>query len=266
MSSEAALSSEPAGGVPAPTASALRILLIDDDDDFRESLTLSLLDEGFAVDPFPGGAPALEHLKAGGNADVILLDWRMPGMDGLEVLRQLRRRGVALPVIFLTGLTDDVYEEAALAAGAVDFVDKARRWSILFRRIELIADAARAIPGQVPAKDSGEVDLGPLELRSDINRARWAGKTVDLTLTEFRILSLLVAKPDHDVSYREIYDIVRGKDFVSGQGPEGYRDNVRTFIKRIRLKFREIDPGFDRICNYARFGYRWSSVSGIGDK
>jgi two-component system response regulator ChvI len=59
------------------------------------------------------------------------------------------------------------------------------------------------------------------------------------------------------VRYREIYDVVRGSGFVAGAGEDGYRANVRAFIKRIRQKFREVDDGFDRIENYAGFGYRW---------
>jgi two-component system response regulator ChvI len=59
------------------------------------------------------------------------------------------------------------------------------------------------------------------------------------------------------VRYRDIYDLVRGEGFTAGVGPEGYRANVRTFIKRIRQKFREIDERFDSIENYPGFGYRW---------
>ena len=101
--------------------------------------------------------------------------------------------------------------------------------------------------------------LGRLELRFDINRAIWAGKTIDLTLTEFKILALLAEKAGQDVGYREIYDLVHGKNFVAGHGEEGYRANVRTFIKRIRKKFRDSDPDFDHIQNYAGFGYRWTA-------
>jgi two-component system response regulator ChvI len=77
-----------------------RIVLVDDDDSFRESLGLNLLDEGFDVVSFSGGAAALEHFAGGGEADVILLDWRMPRINGLEVLRRLRRGGTTTPVIF----------------------------------------------------------------------------------------------------------------------------------------------------------------------
>ena len=99
---------------------------------------------------------------------------------------------------------------------------------------------------------------GELSMRFDINRASWGSTTLDLTLTEFKIVALLASRAGEDVGYREIYDLVHGKDFIAGHGSEGYRANVRTFIKRIRKKFRDVDPGFDHIGNYASFGYRWA--------
>ena len=235
----------------------VRVLLIDDDDEFRESLSLNLMDEGFAVTTFANGPSALEHVAAGESADVILLDWRMPGMNGLEVLRELRQRGVMTPVIFLTALSDDIYEEAALAGGAVDFIDKSRRLSILVRRIELIAEGQRPLPSASQQQPPPQVRLGALELRFYITRAFWKGSAIDLTLTEFRMVSQLALKPGEDVSYRELYDLVHGKDFLAGTGTDGYRANVRTFIKRIRKKFRDVDLEFDQVRNYAGFGYQW---------
>jgi two-component system, OmpR family, response regulator ChvI len=234
------------------------VLLIDDDDLFRESLGLNLIDEGYEVTSFDSGAEALAFLDNGGSADVILLDWRMPQLTGLEMLRRLRARDIVIPVIFLTALSDDIYEEAALAGGAVDFIDKSRRLPILLKRLQLITDATRPF-GDTEPRPADRLVLGALELRFDINRAAWAGKTLDLTLTEFKILGLLAEKAGQDVGYREIYDLVHGKNFVAGHGTEGYRANVRTFIKRIRKKFRDCDPDFDHIQNYAGFGYRWTA-------
>ncbi|HXC12636.1 MAG TPA: response regulator transcription factor [Stellaceae bacterium] len=234
------------------------LLLVDDDDLFRESLGLNLIDEGYEVTSFDNGEDALAYLDEGGGADAMLLDWRMPQLTGIEVLRRMRGRGIAIPVIFLTALSDDIYEEAALAGGAVDFIDKSRRLPILVRRLQLIADGARPATDIEPVR-AEKMALGRLELRFDINRAIWAGKTIDLTLTEFKILALLAEKAGQDVGYREIYDLVHGKNFVAGHGEEGYRANVRTFIKRIRKKFRDSDPDFDHIQNYAGFGYRWTA-------
>ncbi len=233
------------------------IILVDDDDLFRELLGLNLIDEGYNVTSFSNGAPALDFFASGEHADVVLLDWRMPGMNGLEVLRSLRRSGTTTPVIFLTVLSDDIYEEAALEGGAVDFIDKSRRLSILVKRLRLITEGTRPPPDDGRRSVGDVLHLERLELRFDINRASWASQALDLTLTEFKIVALLALRTGEDVSYREIYDLVHGKNFIAGYGVEGYRANVRTFIKRIRKKFRDVDPEFEHIHNYAGFGYRW---------
>jgi two-component system response regulator ChvI len=195
------------------------LLLVDDDDLFRESLGLNLIDEGYDVTSFGNGRDALAYLDRGGGADVMLLDWRMPNLTGLEVLRQMRRAGMTIPVIFLTVLSDDIYEEAALEGGAVDFIDKSRRLPILLKRLQLITEGGRTAAEPEPAR-APSLRLGRLALRFDINRAVWGGRTVDLTLTEFKILTLLAEKAGQDVGYREIYDLVHGKDFIAGQGSE----------------------------------------------
>jgi two-component system response regulator ChvI len=71
----------------------------------------------------------------------------------------------------------------------------------------------------------------------------------------------LASNVGHDVGYRELYDLVHGEGFVAGSGDQGYRVNTRTFIKRIRQKFRKIDSEFAQIENYLGFGYRWSDAT-----
>jgi two-component system response regulator ChvI len=259
--SAASSSSSPSATPASATESRqAHLVLVDDDDLFRESLSLNLLDEGYEVTTFSAGQPALDWFAAGNRADVILLDWRMPGMSGLEVLRNLRRAGNATPVIFLTVLSEDIYEEAALEGGAVDFIDKSRRLSILVKRLHLITEGTRPVAEEAKKGPPGNImHIDKLELRFDTHRANWAGELLDLTLTEFKIVALMAMRPGEDVSYREIYDLVHGKDFNAGYGTEGYRANVRTFIKRIRKKFRDVDPEFEHIHNYAGFGYRWTA-------
>ena len=236
------------------------LILVDDDDLFRESLGLNLIDEGYEVTSFASGYDVLAYLDRGGIADAMLLDWRMPNLTGLEVLRRMRAGGMTMPVIFLTVLSDDIYEEAALEGGAVDFIDKSRRLPILLKRLQLIAEGGR--PAVEPTRvEASALRMGRLTLRFDTHRALWAGRAVDLTLTEFKILTRLAESAGHDIGYREIYDLVHGKDFIAGHGADGYRANVRTFIKRIRKKFRDVDPDFDHIENYAGFGYRWTPES-----
>lgn len=236
-----------------------RIILVDDDDLFRESLYQNLTDAGFDVVTFSDGPAALEQIIDDDSADLILLDWKMPGMNGIQVLRQIRDNGIEIPVIFLTVLSDQMYEEAALLSGAVDFVEKARSFSILLKRIELILSGAKAksVDAELDAAEEEILRRGKLELRLEMGRAFWEGTQIELSLTEFKMLHYLVSRAGNDVRYRELYDLVHGKDFVAGPGDEGYRSNVRTFVKRIRQKFRKVDDSFGHIENYSNFGYRW---------
>jgi two-component system response regulator ChvI len=237
-----------------------QLVVVDDDPMFRESLTQNLKDDGYAVTDFGEGQPALEYLRAGNPADLVVLDWRMPGMTGIQLLRAIREHEIDVPVIFLTVLGDQIYEEAALHHGAVDFVEKSRSLSILKKRIELSVkrpDAASAA-GERAAEEGGVIEtIGHLELNRETSRAYWKGEEVPLTLNEFRIVDLLAGRPGRDVRYRELYDQVHGAGFIAGSGEEGYRGNVRTLIKRIRQKFRSLDNTFEAIENYPGFGYRW---------
>lgn len=235
-----------------------RVVVVDDDPLFRESLGLNLSEHGYDVVEFGDGAGVLEYFENGGDAEAVLLDWRMPGIDGLEVLRRMRERGLGMPVIFLTVLSDQIYEEAALRRGAVDFIEKSRSLSIILQRLRLITEGSKRPSAAETTEEQPTVfRRGRLELRLDIHRAFYDGRRVDLTLTEFNIVRLLAGVRDADVSYRQIYDLVRGKNFVAGYGEDGYRVNVRSFIKRIRQKFREVDETFACIGNYPGFGYRW---------
>ncbi|HYD99204.1 MAG TPA: response regulator transcription factor [Alphaproteobacteria bacterium] len=248
-------------------ASRTTIVLVDDDDLFRESLGQNLLDAGFTVIDCPTGQQALDYLLDGGKVDLVILDWKMPEMNGIEVLRRLRGAKIEAPAIFLTALTDQIYEEAALTTGAVDFIEKSRSFAILLKRVMLIlggpkgqaAASAAAPAAAAPVEDGNTVHHGKLALQTDTSRAFWDGRQVDLTLSEFKIVQHLAGRAGRDVSYREIYDIVRGKGFVAGTGDEGYRANVRTAVKRIRQKFRDLDDQFDQIENYPGFGYRWTA-------
>src|SRR6266446_6939563 len=162
----------PCSPLEAASAAPLmpHLLLVDDDDLFRESLGLNLIDEGYEVTSFGNGRDALAYLDRGGHADVMLLDWRMPSLTGLDVLRRIRAAGITIPVIFLTALSDDIYEEAALEGGAVDFIDKSRRLPILLKRLQLIAEGGRPSSEPDPTRAS-TLQLGRLTLRFDISRA-----------------------------------------------------------------------------------------------
>ena len=232
------------------------VTVVDDDELFLESVSTNLADAGYRTDSFLRGAEAIHHLCGGPAADLVLLDWKMPGITGIEVMQRLRAEKIDVPIIFLTVLSDQIYEEAGLLGGAVDFVEKSRSFAILLKRIELILSGSKKLGQGHQHKEMLKAQDG-LALRYDSRRVLWHEANVALTLTEFNIVAYLTEHADRDVSYREIYDIVHGEGFVAGDGEIGFRTNVRAFIKRIRQKFRDVDPQFSQIKNYPGFGYRW---------
>jgi len=252
----AAASSAPWLPNETPAEAAIRLLLVDDDDDFREAVGAELGDYGFDVVVFPDGKPLLDYFERGESADVIILDWNLPNISGIDLLPMLRKQGVKIPVIILTALSGTAYEMDALDRGALDFIDKTRGVPVLAKRARLIAEAAKS-PGEVPVEDV--IEHGALLLRPRLSRAFWRGVDAELTVTEFNIVRRLVDNAGNHVTYRAIYDCVHHCGFIAGSGEDGYRTNVRSSVKRIRNKFRAIDADFVEIENFTAFGYRWKS-------
>jgi two-component system, OmpR family, response regulator ChvI len=232
------------------------VLVVDDDPLFRETLCGNLEDNGYRTIGLDGGRAILEYFEKGGPAAAVLLDWQMPDVDGPAVLRQLRAGGRATPILFLTGHSQPIYEEAALVQGAVDFIDKSRSFAIILQRLKLAIGGAKT-GAETSEPNTGSGTHGPLFLDVGSARAMWRDTQVDLTLTEFKVVQLLAGRTGRDVSYREIYDVVRGAGFRAGSGEDGYRANVRALVKRVRQKFRAIDSDFTALENYPGFGYRW---------
>ena len=251
-----------------------RVVLVESDQYYREVLTVELLRQGFVVHAFADGASLLGSLAAAVDADLAVLDWDLPKMPGIQLLAQLRQHGVDLPIVFLTGKViagDDhdrcllaprealnAYEYMAFDQGAVDFIAKSRDRQVLVRRLRSVVELARPKPKtDLPVQE--RLACGKLLLESC--RACWNQVDVDLTLGEYNIVHLLASKPGNFVTYRAVYDRLRHEGFIAGEGAEGYRANVRSAIKRIRNKFREFDPTFDKIENYTGFGYCWRKPS-----
>lgn len=233
---------------------SIRLVLVEDDDDFREAATAELKDLGFEVECFADGAAVLDGFRGGVTADLIVLDWDLPGLSGIDLIPRLRHAGVLVPVIMLTGRSTPRLEGLALDHGALDFVDKTRGLPILARRIRLILDSVKK-PEMARAEEA--LTVGPLELKLRTCRALWKGTDVGLTLTEYKIVHLLAANLGNHLTYRAVYDTMHHAGFIAGSGEDGYRTNVRSCIKRIRNKFRALDPEFACIANYPSFGYRW---------
>jgi len=245
-----------AGAIAINSRHRNRLIFIDDDPDFRRIVKTELEHEGFSVTDFPSGEAMLDSLEDGSGADIIVLDWSVEKASGLDLLPMLRERGIDLPVVVLTARSTPIHERLAFQCGAVDFIDKSRGTEILARRLRLIVRNKR----QVPATDQ-LFQCGYLILKPNAGRAYWGDVDLNLTISEFKIVHLIASRVGEYVPYRQIYDAMHYAGFVAGSGDEGYRTNVRSAIKRIRKKFQECDPTFDKIKNYTGFGYCWGELS-----
>jgi two-component system, OmpR family, response regulator ChvI len=233
----------------------MRVLFVEDDDECREALSAELGDHGLDVESFRDGRSMLDGIAADADADVALLDWNLPDIPGIDLALELNRRSVKFPIVFLTGQAlGTSHEMLAFERGALDFIDKSRGVPVIVKRLRTITRPGRAKPEFEPER---LICQGRLTLRPKVSRALWDGMDVDLTVTEYRIVKLLVVEAGRFFSYRQVYDCMHYAGFMAGCGDDGYRVNVRSAMKRIRNKFRVFAPGFAEIENHPGLGYRW---------
>jgi two-component system, OmpR family, response regulator ChvI len=235
-----------------------KLVLVDDDELYREALSADLADRGFAVSCFADAPSFLEAMDNGIVVQVALLDWVMPGMSGFELMGELRERGIRLPVIFLTGHSMVERELRALDRGAVDFVDKARGAEVLARRLRVILEAQRTAPAADAAPEAEQ--HGELALHHATARATWRQSDVRLTMTEYKMVVLLASRKGEPQTYRALYDAAHYAGFIAGSDERGHHTNVRSLVKRIRKKFVTIDSDFAEIENVAHVGYLWRKL------
>jgi DNA-binding response OmpR family regulator len=225
-------------GVPS------HILLVDDDERIRASMRLVLEDEGYTVTEAGSGEDALASF-ARTPADVVLIDLMLPGMDGFETCRSLRRSS-DVPVIMVTARTDTYDVVAGLEAGADDYVTKPFVAKELAARIRALLRRART--GSVAS--SSVMRIGDLEVVPEAGEVRRAGEPVHLTRTEFRLLCELASSPGRVFSRELLLERVWGYDYF-GDGRL-----VDVHVRRLRTKV-EGDPARPRhVVTVRGLGYK----------
>jgi len=231
---------------------AATIALVDDDRNILTSVSIALQAEGFTVRVYTDGETALRALTE--NApDLAVLDIKMPRMDGMELLRRLREKS-AIPAIFLTSKDDELDEALGLALGADDYITKPFSQRLLIARIRAILRRVemRAMPDGEDGPPPERIVRGRLEMDPARHRVSWDGKEVTLTVTEFLILETLAQRPGFVKSRDQLMDTAYQDDV--------YVDDmtIDSHIKRLRRKFRAVDPEFKAIETLYGVGYRFS--------
>ena len=228
------------------------IALVDDDRNILTSVSISLQQEGFVTRVYSDPSVALKAL-ADNPPDLGVFDIKMPGMDGMELLRRVREFS-SIPVIFLTSKDDELDEALGLAMGADDYISKPFSQRLLIARIRALLRRQQLARGEATAEQEEPEPLlerGRLAMDPARHKVRWDGKDVSLTVTEFLILEALAQRPGVVKSRNQLLDVAYNDDV--------YVDDrtIDSHIKRIRRKFRAADPQFDAIDTLYGVGYRF---------
>jgi two-component system response regulator ChvI len=229
------------------------IALVDDDRNILTSVSIALQAEGFVTRVYTDPTIALKAMTEN-SPDLAVLDIKMPQMDGMELLRRLRESS-AIPVIFLTSKDDELDEALGLAMGADDYIAKPFSQRLLIARIKAILRRQELARGEATAtQDEPEQPLlerGRLVMDPARHKVRWDGKDVILTVTEFLILETLAQRPGVVKTRNQLLDVAYQDDvFVDDR-------TIDSHIKRIRRKFRTVDPDFDAVETLYGVGYRF---------
>ena len=223
------------------------IALVDDDQNILASLSAALEDEGYNVDTYVDGVEALDGI-ARRPVDLAILDIKMPRMDGMELLGNLRKKN-NLPVIFLTSKDDEIDEVMGLRMGADDYIKKPFSQRLLLERIRAVL--RRHEPGEIEQDKKDVLRRGDLILDSSRHLCTWKDKQVNLTVTEFLLVEALARRPGHVKNRDQLIDAAYGEHI--------YVDDrtIDSHIKRLRRKFKNEDEEFAEIETLYGVGYRY---------
>lgn len=205
----------------------MRILVVDDDSEILDILTRGLSFEGYEVDTAENGTEAISSFKERAP-DLVLLDVMMPGMDGLEVCREMRKVRSDTPVLMLTA-KDAVNDKiAGLDSGADDYIVKPFVLDELSARIR--AHLRRTMPGEAQL-----LQFSDLTLNTGTYEVRRGGQLIELTSKEFELLQLFMQHPRQVLSREMIYDKVWGYDFG------GESNIIEVYVRYLRSKLEGTD-------------------------
>lgn len=227
-----------------------KIFLVDDDQNILVSVSMALEAEGFNVETFNDGEAGLNAI-INGQPDLVILDVKMPRMDGIEVLSKLREESL-IPVIFLTSKDSEVDQVIGLRMGADDYITKPFSQRLLIERIKVLLRRRDLMASENSAANEQEViEYGYLILDDSRHLCSWKKHPLNLTVTEYLLVKSLAMRPGHVRNRDQLIDTAYGENI--------YVDDrtIDSHIKRVRKKFKKIDEEFDRIETLYGVGYRY---------
>lgn len=231
-----------------------KLLLVEDDADISNLVKMSMADIGFEVDTFSDGSTAYQ--KAGSrHYDFIILDVMLPGMDGLEICKQLRADGNDTPIMMLTAKAAELDRVIGLESGADDYLTKPFSISELQARVKArMRRREGAFSGEEARtkNDSAVITAGGMTIDPEKRKVKVDDEDIYLTAKEFDLLFCFASNPGRVYNREQLLDLVWGYGF------EGYDHTVNSHINRLRTKI-EKDPGKPKyVLTVWGVGYRFA--------
>ncbi len=231
-----------------------RILVVEDEKSIREFEVINLNRVGYETVEAGSGEEALEiYDREKGNFDIALLDISMPGMDGFELCRELRKRSSTLGIIMLTARTQEMDKISGLMTGADDYITKPFSPSELMARADSLYRRVSMSKVQNEGGNDKEISLGEFTLNLRRRVLLKNNKNIELTQVEFQIVEYFFANPDVALDRTDILNRVWGEDYF------GEEKIVDVNIRRLRMKIED-DPSHPKyLITVWGIGYKWST-------
>lgn len=226
------------------------IILVDDDRNILTSVSMALETEGYKVKTYNDGEAGLVGILEN-TPDLAILDIKMPRMDGIEVLTKLRETS-SIPVIFLTSKDDEVDEAIGLRMGADDYITKPFSQRLLIERIKALLRRQSLMKNtDTRKKEEEKIVRGNLVLDDARHLCTWKNQPLNLTVTEYLLIKSLAERPGHVKNRDQLIDMAYGENI--------YVDDrtIDSHIKRVRKKFKTLDPEFAQIETLYGVGYKY---------
>ena len=226
------------------------LLLVEDDAEIIGLLKEGLRYEGFDLTISKDGDSGLEKARQG-DFGIILMDWMLPEMAGIDVVRTLHDEGIHTPVIMLTARHDELDKVEALEAGCDDYITKPFSIKELVARINAVMrrSASRELS---PDGQDRSIKKGDLEIDLEKRHVIIRGEEIQLTATELNLLTLLIRQPGRVYSRKQLLDIVWDYSF------EGYENTVNTHVNRLRSKIEKNPNKPEYVLTVWGVGYKFS--------
>jgi two-component system, OmpR family, response regulator BaeR len=219
-----------------------QILIVEDEEKIASILEDYLKQNDFKTHWINNGSMVISYVKEN-TVDLILLDLMLPGLNGTEVCKEIRKFS-DIPIIMLTAKVDEIDRLLGLELGADDYICKP------FSPREVVARVKSVLRRAHPTIQNQDIRLGPIHLNLDTRITQIQNKNLDLTPSEFGILAIMAQYPSKVFSRNELLNKVLGNEF------EGYDRTIDTHIKNLRKKINDAMPGQEIISSIYGVGYK----------